>query len=89
MSLKVGSKVRICNTETLNATSSVFGLSPNMLEYCNCIATITMIESSGQHDKDIPGFDFKIYHLHIDNGDFCWSNVQLIAINSLDEVNIF
>ena len=81
MPLRVGSKVRICNTKTLYATSNVFGLCSDMFKYCNCIATITMIESSYQYDEDIPGFDFKIYHLNIDHGDYWWSNVQLIAIN--------
>lgn len=89
MPLRVGSKVRICNAETLKATGNVFGLCSDMFKYCNCIATITRIESSCQYDVDIPGFDFKIYYLDIDHGDSWWSNVQLMAINSLDEVNIF
>lgn len=89
MSLRVGSKVRICNAKTLIATGYVFGLSSGMLEYCNCIATITMIEAGCKYRRDVLGIDHKIYYLDIDHGDYCWSNVQLIAINPVEEVNIF
>ena len=80
--LKIGAKVRVCTPEQLTLTQECFGVSPNMIEFCDHVATVTSVRRDGRRRRvNVPGFDHYAYSIDIDDGAWIWSNVQLFPIS--------